>query len=112
MHIFPWCRLILLSLKNLGYPLIFRKTLIHGFKCGSNIGDVEGFTIGGDLGSDVSVLAFGCYTDGSTFGAGSGEIVISVSKIFYSDSMVTLETMVKFARNAELYLSARCDKYE
>ena len=76
------------------------------------MGDVEGFTIGGYLGSDVSVLALGCYIDGSTFGAGSGEIFISGSKIFYSGSMVTSEAMVKFARKAELYLSARCEKYE
>ena len=43
----------------------------------------------------------GCAKD-STLGSGAGDLVIVLVKYFYSDSVVTLGSIVKFASEAEL----------
>ena len=47
--------MIFLSWEKLGYRLILRELLIHGFENGSRLGDVERFSIGGGVVDIVSV---------------------------------------------------------
>ena len=63
------------------------------------------------MGADAIFFTLKDCTTSSTLGAGAGGLVISGGKIFYSDSLVTLEKMIKFASKAELYFSAKCDQY-
>ena len=51
------------------YFVIF---LIHGFGCGSKLGDVERCSLGGGVGADWSVCTIGGSKNGSTLGAGTG----------------------------------------
>ena len=71
-----WCRLLFLSWENLGYLINFRNVLIHGFECGSELGNVEGFTFGGDVGDVTSVCNLGGCITGSTIGSGVGVLVM------------------------------------
>ena len=57
----------------------FVNVLIHGFGCGSNLGYVEGCSLGGDVGADWSVFTLGGYETGSTLGYGTGMLQIFLS---------------------------------
>ena len=56
--------------------------LIHGFGCGSKLGDVEGCSIGGGVGANWSVCTLVGCENGSTLGYGTGMLEIFWSWIF------------------------------
>ena len=59
-----------------GIFLLFFNVFIHGYECGSKLGDVEGFTIVGRVGADSRVCTLrGCAT-GYTLVAGAGVMVV------------------------------------
>ena len=64
------------QLEGSGVSSYFEKRIIHGFECGSELEDVEGFTLESYGGAGVSCFNLGFCTTSSTLGAGLGVLVI------------------------------------
>ena len=64
------------------------------------------------MGADASYCTLKDCIAGYNLGDGAGGMVIILERYFYSESVVTLEAIVKFASEAELYLSANFYQYD
>ena len=79
---FSGWRLWFSGFENLGCFLIFLNILIHGFECGSKLGDVEGLSLECGVGAKFCVCKPGGCRTSSTLWAGSGVMIISWCWIF------------------------------
>ena len=65
-----------MALRIWGVFLYILNILIHWFECVSNLGDVEGYSLGGGVGAESCVCTLGRCETGSTLGAGAGVMMI------------------------------------